>query len=150
MEVHTAKTYAAYCLARGLMSEINTLTLDEVFSQSEVLDVVKRRFNTAIDLAKSILRPKRKKKNTILDKEEALRREEKQEKAAIHDVKEKAEKLLVRLRNDFVLYLNDPKWQQDKLWQMTPAQFLNRLNRLMCSKDELWESNFVLGDPSYE
>jgi hypothetical protein len=170
-EAHTAKTYAAYCLARGSKTKPNILTLDKVVSRSAVVDIVKRRFNTAIliiNARKFRGRKSRQKmqKDDVLKEAEDIQKGEAEDireeeelavtekdysngKATRADVKKKAAIFLKRIRNDFVNVLNDPNWQKSNLVNMTRAQFINRLNRLMWSKDDLWENNFILGDNVY-
>jgi hypothetical protein len=119
------KTFLSYCLTRGVWKK--PLTLDQVLSESEVIDVVFQRFHLAENEMK---------KSQVMVKQKNQK-----------EVKKAALKILPAIREQFLTALRNKGWQQANLPTMTPAQFLNRLNRVMSNNDYFWCNNFVV--PSF-
>jgi hypothetical protein len=122
---HTMTTYLVYCLARAVW--MKPLTLESVGSQRYVHDIVSQRFFIAADIIKD---------HTTISKKLNRNREK---------IMMEASKKIDQITTMFLETLHDPKWQQQNMQRMTPAQFINRLDRVMSNKRYFWDNNFVLG-----
>jgi hypothetical protein len=121
---HTMMSYVVYCLARGVSQF--PLTLDKVWSQNEVIQVVFQRFF----MGETVIRT-----NSVFLKKCPDRK----------NVKRDALKKIVQIRSRFISQLENPEWQRQNLQALTPAQFINRLDLVMSNKQYFWECNFVFG-----